>query len=243
MAPRLRAVPQVFRPRCLGPVPETAKAPALPSGIILGDCIAVMATLPAASVDLVLTDPPYGCNYRDRAGRRVANDNRTDWLEPAFAGVARLMKPDSFCVSFYGWHVVDQFMAAWRSAGLRPVAHLVFPKRYASRTGAFAARHEQAYVLAKGHPKVSSPIADVLPWAYTGNRLHPTQKPLEALTPIIAALSGPGDLVLDPFAGSGSTLVAAMGLGRKCLGIEMDAEHAATARARLAGDLNNRIIV
>jgi site-specific DNA-methyltransferase (adenine-specific) len=193
-----------------------------------------MATLPAASVDLVLTDPPYGCNYRDRAGRRVANDNRTDWLQPAFAQVARLMKPNSLCVSFYGWHVVDEFMAAWRAAGLRPVAHLVFPKRYASRTGTFEARHEQAYVLAKGHPKVPSPIADVLPWVYTGNRLHPTQKPTEALAPIIAALTRPGGLVLDPFAGSGSTLVAAQSLGRRFIGIELDADHAATARKRIA---------
>lgn len=222
------------RPRRLGPIPEILEAPALPSGILHGDCVTVMATLPTASIDLVLTDPPYGCNYRDRAGRRVANDNRTDWLEPAFAGVARLMKPDSICVSFYGWHVVDTFMAAWRAAGLRPVAHLVFPKRYASRIGTFEARHEQAYVLAKGHPKVPSPIADVLPWAYTGNRLHPTQKPTEALSPIIAALTRPGDLVLDPFAGSGSTLVAAKHLGRGFIGVELDAGHAATAKRRLA---------
>lgn len=221
------------RPLRLGPVPETCEAPALPSGILHGDCVTVMATFPATSIDLVLTDPPYGCNYRDRSGRRVANDNRTDWLEPAFAEVARLMKPDSFCVSFYGWHVVDTFMAAWRAAGLRPVAHLVFPKRYASRVGTFEARHEQAYVLAKGHPMVPSPIADVLPWAYTGNRLHPTQKPTEALAPIIAALTRPGDLVLDPFAGSGSTLVAAKQLGRGFIGIELDAGHVRTARRRL----------
>lgn len=221
------------RPRRLGPVPEIAEAPALLSGILHGDCVTVMATLPAASIDLVLTDPPYGCNYRDRAGRRVANDNRTDWLEPAFAGVSRLMKPDSLCVSFYGWHVVDTFMAAWRAAGLRPVAHLVFPKRYASRVGTFEARHEQAYVLAKGHPKVPSPIADVLPWAYTGNKLHPTQKPTEALAPIIAALTRPGDIVLDPFAGSGSTLVAAKSLGRGFVGIELDAGHVRTAHRRL----------
>lgn len=222
------------RPRRLGPVPPLCEPPALPHNTVLhGDCVTVMATLPAASIDLVLTDPPYGCNYRDRAGRRVANDNRTDWLEPAFAQVARLMKPDSLCVSFYGWHVVDSFMAAWRAAGLRPVAHLVFPKRYTSRVGTFEARHEQAYVLAKGYPKVPSPIADVLPWVYTGNKLHPTQKPTEALAPIIAALTRPGDLVLDPFAGSGSTLVAAKQLGRGFIGIELDAGHIRTAHRRI----------
>lgn len=223
-----------IRPRRLGPVPELAESPALPSGQVLhGDCLTILRELPADSIDLVLTDPPYACNYRDRAGRQVANDNRSDWIAPAFAEIARVMRNDTFCVSFYGWHVVDRFMAAWRTAGLRPVSHLVFPKDYASRKGAFLACHEPAFVLAKGNPKVPSPISDVLPWAYTGNRLHPTQKPLEALKPIIAALTRPGDIVLDPFAGSGSTLAAAQLLGRAYIGIELDRRYAETARTRL----------
>ena len=53
--------------------------------------------------------------------------------------------------------------------------------------------------------------------------------------PIIAALTRPGDMVLDPFAGSGSTLVAAQLLGRGYVGIELDAGHVRTARRRLAG--------
>lgn len=225
-----------IRPRRLGPVPALAEPPALPRNTVLhGDCIQVLAGLPPATADLVLTDPPYICRYRDRHGRTVANDDRADWLAPAFAEIARAMSPEAHCVSFYGWNVVDQFMAAWRAAGLKPVGHLVFPKAYASRIGTFEARHEQAYVLAKGRARqVPSPAPDVLPWAYTGNRLHPTQKPTEALTPIIRALTRPGELVLDPFAGSGSTLVAAQALGRDWLGIELDAGHVATARARLA---------
>lgn len=218
--------------RQAGPV-----APALPRHNVLhGDCIAVMATLPAASVNLVLTDPPYVCRYRSRTGQTVLNDDRTDWLKPAFAGVSRLMAPESLCVSCYGWQHAEAFLAAWRAAGLKPVGHLVFPKRYSSSRGTFEARHEQAYVLAKGRtPKISKPIPDVLPWAYTGNTLHPTQKPLEALSPIIMALTEPGQLVLDPFCGSGSTLIAAKALGRHSLGIELDAGHARTARNRITG--------
>jgi adenine-specific DNA-methyltransferase len=75
----------------------------------------------------------------------------------------------------------------------------------------------------------------VIAWAYSGNRLHPTQKPLPALLPLVKAFSAPGGLVLDPFAGSGSSLLAAKQLGRDWLGIELDAGHHATARARLAG--------
>lgn len=208
---------------------------AMPRNTVLqGDCITVMNSLPAGSVDLVLTDPPYLVNYRDRAGRTVANDNQPDWLQPAFAGIYRVLKPDSLCVSFYGWQAVDQFMAAWRAAGFQPVGHLVFAKGYASSARFTAAQHESAYVLAKGRPALPQrALGDVIPFPYTGNRLHPTQKPVAALRAVIEAYSQPGDLVLDPFAGSGSTLVAARELGRDALGIELDAGHAATARARL----------
>lgn len=227
------------RPRRLGPVPSLAGAPPIPAGPVLqGDCLEVLPSLPDGCAGLVLTDPPYLVRYRDRAGRRIANDDRADWLVPAFREVHRVLDEDSVLVSFYGWQAVDQFMGAWRAAGFRPVAHLVFAKRYASRVGMTEARHESAYVLAKGRPPLPRrPLPDVLPFPYTGNRHHPTEKPVAALTPVIEAFSQPGALVLDPFCGSGSTLVAAQGCGRIPLGIELDAGHAATARMRLMGEV------
>lgn len=219
----------------LGAIPAVAGSPTLPRNQVLeGDCIEVLGNLPAESIDLVLTDPPYLCRYRSRDGQTVANDNSSDWLNPAFKQIARVLKNHHLCVSFYGWQQVDLFMAAWRAAGLRPVGHLVFPKRYTSHVSTFEARHEQAYVLAKGRaPGIRNPAPDVLPWSYTGNRLHPTQKPLEALVPIIEALTVPGQVVLDPFCGSGSTLVAARKLGRDFVGIEMEECHVRTALDRL----------
>jgi site-specific DNA-methyltransferase (adenine-specific) len=64
--------------------------------------------------------------------------------------------------------------------------------------------------------------------------LHPTQKPLALMRGLVGLVTGPGDVVLDPFAGSGTTLVAAKLLSRKYLGYEIDSEHVATARERLA---------
>jgi len=203
--------------------------------VLQGDCISVMRSLPAASVDFILTDPPYLVRYRDRAGRAIANDDRSDWLEPAFAEMARLLKPGGLCVSFYGWNQVDRFVAAWRAADLRLVGHLVFAKSYASSVRFLRHQHEQAYLLAKGRPPLPrQPLGDVRGFAYTGNRLHPTQKPVEPLAELIATFTRPGDVVLDPFCGSGSTLVAAKSLGRRYLGIELDGGHRWTAAMRLA---------
>ena len=208
---------------------------AMPADTILtGDCTRLMPTLPDACADFVLTDPPYVCRYRDRAGRTLANDDRTDWLRPAFREIFRLMKPDTLCVSFYGWTATAAFCDAWQAAGFRTVGHMVFCKPYASRSGLLQARHESAYVLAKGRPPLPAhPLPDVSGWVYTGNRLHPTQKPLEILAPLIRTYCPPGGLVLDPFAGSGSTLVAARDAGRRYLGIELDPVHAAVALRRL----------
>jgi hypothetical protein len=72
-------------------------------------------------------------------------------------------------------------------------AHIVFRKRYASKSGFLRAEHEAAYLLAKGEvERPALPISDVLEWRYTGSRLHPTQKPVEVLTPLIEAFSRPG---------------------------------------------------
>lgn len=202
--------------------------------VLTGDCVPIMQSLPGASIDLVVTDPPYLARYRGRDGRIVPGDDRADWVAPAFRQIYRVLKPDSFCVSFYGWPHVETFMRAWKAAGFRPVGHMVWHKEYASRTGFLQARHEQAYLLAKGYPpRPDRPIADVQPWTYSGNRHHPTQKAVAVIEPLIAAFSSPGDLVLDPFLGSGTTALAAQGCGRRYLGIELDDGFTAIAERRL----------
>lgn len=202
--------------------------------ILLGDCVQVMGQMPSESIDLVVTDPPYLVRFRSRDGRSVANDDRDDWLAPAFTHMYRVLKPDRFLISFYGWNTVDRFFAAWKGAGFHPVGHLVFVKRYHSKERFVRYSHESAYLLAKGHPaKPPIAIRDVLTWEYTGNTLHPTQKPLEAISPLIQAFSAPGEIVLDPFVGSGTTAVAAKQLGRRYIGMDIEPVYAAQAQERV----------
>lgn len=210
--------------------------------IVLGDCLTVLPTLAARSVDFVLTDPPYLVNYQDRSGRSIANDKGDDWLLPAFRQIHRVLRDDAFCVSFYGWNRVDRFFAAWRAAGFRAVGHIVFAKPYQSKARFLRYQHESAYLLAKGQPPLpSEPLPDVLPWKYSGNRLHPTQKPVESLTALVEAFCPSQGVVLDPFAGSGSTCVAARQTGRRFIGIELDPQYHAAAAARLDSTSAERI--
>lgn len=210
--------------------------------VLHGDCTRILSKLPSASVDLVVTDLPYGVRYRDRLNRTIANDDRPERILGAFNALYRVLKPDTFCVSFYGWNRVDAFLAAWRRAGFVPVGHLVWQKSYASSRGFLEARHEQAYLLAKGRPaKPAQPLVDVQPWQYSGNSNHPTEKAVSVLRPLIESFSKPGDLVLDAFAGSGSTCVAAAECGRRYLGIELDPRYCELARRRLGGSEGIRL--
>ncbi len=204
--------------------------------IIHADCLHILPQLPEESVDFILTDPPYLANYTDRDGRSIINDNNDAWLKPAFVQMYRVLARDRFCISFYGWPHADRFLTAFRSAGFRIIGHLVFPKRYTSRTRFLRYQHECAYLLAKGNPEVPAyPIGDVIDWTYSGNKLHPTEKPLSVLLPLVETFSAQGNLVLDPFSGSGATLHAAMSLGRAYLGIELDEHYHALSTERLKG--------
>ena len=106
--------------------------------VLEGDCTQVLRLLPSESVDLVVTDPPYFVRYRDKMGRTIANDDDPANVLGAFADVYRLLKPNTFCISFYGWNKVDAFFTAWRRAGFQPVGHLVWHKGYASSTASCA---------------------------------------------------------------------------------------------------------
>ncbi len=204
------------------------------NNILHGNCIEKMREMPASSVDLILTDPPYLVSYRDRTGRSIQNDTNDVWLRPAMREAYRVLKQDRVAIMFYGWTKVDAFFAAWKDAGFRAIGHIVFRKTYASKARFLSYRHEQAYLLAKGNPPLPEKvIPDVIDMPYSGNKLHPTQKPVQALAPLVRSFTLPGELVLDPFAGSGSTCAAAMLCKRQYLGIELDSTYFEQAVRRM----------
>jgi DNA modification methylase len=214
---------------------QTSTQHSFTNRILHGDCIEVMRQMPANSVDFILTDPPYLVNYCDRSGRSILNDADDNWLKPAMAEAYRLLKQDRVAIMFYGWTKVDAFFDAWKNAGFRPVGHLVFRKTYSSKSRFLRYQHEQAYLLSKGRPPLpNQPLADVIDMPYSGNKLHPTQKPVSMLAKLIRAFSLPGEIVLDAFAGSGSSCAAALLTSRRYIGIELDPEYHLAAVQRMA---------
>ena len=206
-----------------------------------GDCRAVLPAFAAESFDFVLTDPPYLVNHRGRWGAPrdpIAGDDRDDWLHPTFAELWRLLKPDTFCVSFYGWPHCDRFVGTWKALGFRLVSHLAFVKNVWGLGRFTRGKHETAFLLAKGRPpRPAKGIADVIEWQRESDAFHPNQKPVRALYPLLGAFAPPGGIVLDPFMGSGSTFRAAKDMGLRAVGIEVEAGYCRRAVARLAQEV------
>ncbi|WP_237580019.1 DNA methyltransferase [Salmonella enterica] len=174
------------------------------SRFVLGNCIDVMARIPDNAIDFILTDPPYLVGFRDRSGRTIAGDKTDEWLQPACNEMYRVPKTNALMVSFYVWNRVDRFVAAGK---MRDSAW--------SDTGVYQKLHIEGRICglsprmrlhpAKGRPRLpQNPLPDVLGWKYSGNRHHPTEKPVTSLQPLIESFTHPNAIVLDPFAGSGS---------------------------------------
>lgn len=201
---------------------------------ICGDAAEILTNAPDQSVDLVVTDPPYLCRYKDRFGRTLANDDNPEAVLNVFDQIYRTLKPNSYCISFYGWNAIAEFSGRWADLGFKTIGHIVWTKPYASRAGHTNYFHESAFVLAKGWPaKPHNPINDVLPWEYTGNKLHPTEKAVSVIEPLIQSFSKLGDVIVDPFSGSGTVSVAAAMNGRHYIGVDVEQRYCDLARKRI----------
>ncbi|MEO1406426.1 MAG: DNA methyltransferase [Pseudomonadota bacterium] len=204
--------------------------------IIHGEAIETLKTFDSKTIDLIVTDPPYLCNYRDRDGRHVRNDDNAAAVLGVFPDLYRVLKDDSYLVLFCGWTAIALFSEAWTRASFGVGGHIVWGKDYVSSAKHVQYRHESAWLLTKGRPeRTGKALPDLLSWTYSGNRHHPTEKAVEVISPLVRSFSKPGDTVLDPFLGSGTTAVAAALNDRRAIGIELEAKYCDLARARVEG--------
>lgn len=207
--------------------------------IIHGNCMDVLRTIEPESVHAVITDPPYGIAYQSarRIDKEVENDKAPFvwWLPEAF----RVLDDPGVLICFCRWDVQEAFKLAIEWAGFTVKAQIVWDRRdhgLGDLTGAPAPRHDVAWFATKGSWKLPGKRPHSV---YTVARvaadklIHPTEKPLPLMAQIVEAYTKKGDVVLDPFAGSGSTLLAAKQGGRHYIGIEIDAEYVEKIKQRL----------
>jgi DNA modification methylase len=221
----------------------------------LGDSYELMKDLPAQSIDLILTDPPYNLSQYSTGNiklswRKDINNDLADWDKKTFdpsewlREFKRVLKPTGniFAFTSYNllgkWHEVFdpefdtfQFM----------VWHKTNPAPKIRRAGFLNSCELVVCVWNKGHTWNFSNQRDMHNFIETPicmgkerlkNPKHPTQKPVKVLEHIIKIASNAGETVLDPFMGVGSTGVAAVKNARKFLGIEIDKKYFAAAKRR-----------
>ena len=193
--------------------------------------------MPDESVNAIITDPPYGINYVSQTGAMIKNDKAPFiwFLYDAF----RVLKSGGTLLCFTRWDVEQTFIDAIELAGFRVKSEVIWDKVYhgmGDTKAAFAPAHENIVFAIKG--KYSFPGGrpkDLVTFSKLGSAqmIHPTEKPVGLIANLITAVTKPDDLILDPFAGSGSTLVAAKKSGRRFIGVELDDEYYEKARRRI----------
>lgn len=213
-----------------------------------GDCHGVLPSLDNA--DLVLTDPPYGI-------KQAAWDAEVplDWWEtmPSLLGSA------GAAYVFGDALTLSQFQCHWAARGTKWHSRIAWVYEAGARhSTTWTTKHEDCLFWRGDDHRVEVPLepsrwrdkrwgedrflGDVwsVPRVQANDRLrtgHPTQKPLDLIKIPIVASSRPGDLILDPFMGSGTTLRAAKDLGRRAVGIDIEEQFCEMAATRCAQEV------
>jgi DNA modification methylase len=189
--------------------------------------------------DVCVTDPPYGIQDEPLPGNRGLTNTwhpETDWDDAINPDWCRLACGAAPLVAWFGhWRKRDEVTIAMPHP-LR--AEIVWAKdTHVGFPCPLAMRDERIWLFSAvgiEGKRFETSVWDepIIPtWA---KKWHKNEKPLNLMQRLIAFLTDPGAVVLDPFAGSGTTLVAARNLGRKAIGIEQDERHCESAAQRLS---------
>jgi len=214
--------------------------------IICGDCtdpVIVSRLMDGKKANLIVTDPPYGVNYEGGSGNddkreKLRGDDTTD-LYPRFlsAWMSEKEKRAAVYIWFAGIKGRDVFDAV-EDAGLTVRALIVWNKidpHYGAFMAQYMQKHEPCLYCVTPPADWYGPTNEVTVWDIkqpSKNEYHPTEKPIECMERPIRNSSKIGDIVSDPFSGSGTTLIACERLSRKCRAVEISPAYVAVAIQR-----------
>jgi len=227
------------------------------SEVIHADCREALTRMGTFDqpINCLLTDPPYGVDFQSTYGkdeedikkyqRKIKDDHGvTDAIE-SFDETMQLVIPNMAdeceIYVFSQWQVSPEwhtYLASLSQYGVELRQLLIWEKGYPGIGDVrynWGGGHEFIYYLKKGKRKVPYRRSGVIhiDKVRPGTNVHPTQKPTGLLKILIEYSTNEGDLVFDPYAGSGSTCVAAQELNRIGLGIELEEDYANVANSRL----------
>ncbi|BCT75613.1 methyltransferase [Sinomonas cyclohexanicum] len=218
-----------------------------------GDALDLLRDGTIGTVGSIITDPPYCSGGRQQAGARNTvskNDARADvdwlptdnmgtdsyiwWMRELGREFMRVADTGAHLYSFTDWRMYSALVTAFETVGWSLRSCVVWSKERGGAMGSFWRNdHEWVAVLTKGQP-VPLPnggFFNVLKATKPQGGKHPTEKPLSVMSRLVEAAPG---VILDPFAGSGSTLVAAKALGRRAIGVELEERYCEIAAKRLS---------
>lgn len=206
--------------------------------VLIGDCLEVLPSLPALHFSVAIADPPYiigGTSVGDpasKSGTWADMVNAATWYREWFDLVATRLRPTGYLLVFGNWRSLPTYLcAAARCEGLRAVSCMVWDKLLLGTAppAALRSRWELILWLARPDATVSDRSApDVISEKWHGNMAtsgHPAEKPVSLLRRLVELAAPDGGPLLDPFAGRGSSGLAALDLGRDFTLIEVDPEH------------------
>lgn len=186
--------------------------------VIHGDCLAVLPTLAGEPIAAVITDPPYGVGKAD-----WDDEFPTAWIPLAWSLAPRMLVMPGNRNLIVAANAIGRYrdLVCLRSLNGMTRAPIAFGKMIP--------------VLACGDWAWRA-VPNVLEFAVRDEKrfAHPSIKPIEAMIQLIGRFTSPGDLLLDPFAGSGTTGVAALKTGRRAILIEKDARYIPVIERRIA---------
>ena len=222
-----------------------------------GDTLDLLADL-ETSIDAVVTDPPYASGSRLeaaksssgamlRAGRFADRPIELDqmtttgfiWLMRAVGQAVRPMLPEggSF-LSFIDWRQWPNLVGALETCNYRVQGMIVWDKGSMGLGNGFRAQHELVCHASKGVPTINNKgMGNVLSHGRVPPTDHPSPKPEIVMQRLIDVVTEPGQTILDPFMGSGTTLKAAKNIGRRAIGIELEERYCEIAAKRCAQEV------
>lgn len=227
-----------------------------------GDCLELLPALNLVDVDAVITDPPYNVSARNgrdgttpgrlkrkdgtaRKVQRVFGDWDRAWMPGPFLSHTRsMLRPGGSLIAFTSEFLIGDYVASglnhrniiyWHKTNPTPAFKMLYVRAiemavWQVQPGAPWTWNGGGYVLNVYEGKVVAGFA----CANGERREHPTQKPVWLMRKLVEQHTNAGDLIVDPFSGSATTLVAAKFLGRRAIGIEADERYCAIAANRLS---------